>query len=119
MYDDNNIFAKIIKKEIPCNSVYEDENVIFFNDINPQAKIHILGIPKEKVRNLSEFITICGEEKVFNFFEKTIEVVNSFNLTDSGYRLITNEGKDSNQEVPHFHIHILGGENLGGLNSIP
>ena len=57
MYDDNNIFAKIIKKEIPCNSVYEDENVLFFNDINPQAKIHILGIPKEKVRNLSELIS--------------------------------------------------------------
>ena len=115
MYDDNNIFAKIIRKEIPCNLVYEDEKVLFFNDINPQAKIHILGIPKNKVANLREFISKTDSNTIKYFFDKVIEITNKFELNKSGYRLITNDGLNSNQEVPHFHVHILGGENLGGL----
>jgi len=115
MYDDNNIFAKIIKKEIPCQLVYEDEKVLFFNDINPQAKIHILGVPKNSVINLREFITNTDNETVKYFFDKTLEIIKNYGLDKSGYRLITNDGKNANQEVPHFHIHILGGENLGGL----
>ena len=118
MYDDNNIFAKIIRKEIPCQHVYEDEKVLFFNDINPQAKIHILGIPKNKVIALSEFILKTDKETVKYFFQKTIEVINSLGMDKSGYRLITNDGENANQEVPHFHVHILGGENLGGLFKI-
>ena len=116
MYDKNNIFAKIINKDIPCDLILEDEKVIFFYDIHPQAKIHILGIPKADVSNLSEFIKKCGQEEVYYFFQKIFEVVNKFNLQKTGYRLITNEGTDSNQEVPHFHVHILGGENLGSLS---
>ncbi len=116
MYDKNNIFAKIIKKEIPCNLIFEDEKIIFFHDINPQAKIHILGIPKTEVINLSDFIQKCGQEEVYYFFKKIYEIVKKFNLQKTGYRLITNEGTDSNQEVQHFHVHILGGENLGSLN---
>ena len=115
MYDDNNIFAKIIRKEIPCNLIFEDDEVLFFNDINPQAKIHILGVPKAEVENLSDFINKCDEKKVAYFFNRVIDVVKKFDLHKKGYRIITNEGKDSNQEVPHFHIHILGGENIGGL----
>ena len=115
MYDNNNIFAKIIRKEIPCELVFEDEKVLFFNDINPQAKIHVLGIPKEPVINLREFISKTNKETVKYFFDKVLEVINKLQLEKSGYRIITNDGLNSNQEVPHFHIHILGGENLGGL----
>ena len=116
MYDKNNIFLKIINKEIPCDLIFEDKKVIFFHDIRPQAKIHILGIPKVEVINLSDFIKLCGLEGVYYFFQKIYEVVKKFNLQKTGYRLITNEGIDSNQEVPHFHVHILGGEKLGSLN---
>ena len=115
MYDDNNIFAKIIRKEIPCNRVYEDEKVLFFDDINPQAKIHILGVPKNSVINFREFISKTDKKTIKYFFDKALEIIRKLNLDKSGYRLITNDGKNANQEVPHFHIHILGGENLGGL----
>ena len=115
MYDDNNIFAKIIRKEIPCKLVYEDEKVLFFNDINPQAKTHILGIPKSSVINLREFISKTDKDTVKYFFDKVTEIVQNLGLDKTGYRLITNDGKNANQEVQHFHIHILGGENLGGL----
>ena len=116
MYDTNNVFAKIINKKIPCDLILENEKVIFFHDINPQAKIHILGIPKTEVVNLSEFVQKCGQEEVYYFFNKVFEVVKKFDLQETGYRLITNEGKNANQEVPHFHVHILGGEKLGSLN---
>jgi len=118
MYDDNNIFAKVIRKEIPCNIVYEDKKVLFFYDINPQAKIHIIGVPKNSVINFREFISDTDKETVKYFFDKTLEVIKNFSLDKSGYRLITNDGKNGNQEIPHFHIHILGGENLGGLRKI-
>ena len=115
MYDDNNIFAKIIRKEIPCNLIYEDDKVLFFNDINPQAKIHVLGIPKNPVKNFREFISKTDKDTIKYFFDKASEVINNLGLDKLGYRLITNDGKNANQEVPHFHVHILGGENLGGL----
>ncbi len=117
MYDQNNIFAKIIKNEIPCDKVFEDDKVLFFNDINPKASIHILGIPKLEVISFSDFIAQSNINDIKYFFQKTIEIVQKFKLDKTGYRLITNEGKDANQEVPHFHIHILGGNNLDGLNS--
>ena len=115
MYDDDNIFAKIIRKEIPCDCIYEDEQVLFFKDINPQAKIHILAIPKEKVENFRDFIKSSKEETIIYFFKKVNEIINKLGLEEDGYRIITNDGLNSNQEVPHFHIHILGGENLGGI----
>jgi len=115
VYDENNIFAKIIRKEIPCETIYEDEKVLFFKDINPQAKIHILGIPKEKVINLREFIEIEDKNTLIYFFSKVHEVIKKLGLEKKGYRLITNDGLNANQEVPHFHVHILGGQNLGGL----
>lgn len=115
MYDNNNIFAKIIRNEISCDKVFEDEKVLFFNDINPKAKIHILGIPKAEVITLSDFIFKSNANDVQYFFKKSIEIVKKFQLEKTGFRLITNDGKDANQEVLHFHIHILGGNNLGGL----
>tara|TARA_B100001964_G_C14200914_1_gene585751 strand:+ start:1081 stop:1437 length:357 start_codon:yes stop_codon:yes gene_type:complete len=113
MYDNNNIFAKIIRNEISCDKIFEDDRALFFNDINPKAKIHILGLPKAKVISLSDFIIQSSEIDFKYFFQKIFEVVKKFKLNKTGYRLITNDGKNANQEVPHFHVHILGGNNLG------
>ena len=115
MYDENNIFAKILRKEIPCKPIYEDDKVFFFNDINPQAKIHILAIPKMPVIDYSDFISKADNEMIKYFFNKINEVAKDQGLINSGFRIVTNNGKDANQEVPHFHFHILGGENLKGI----
>lgn len=115
MYDKQNIFAKIIRKEISCENIYEDENVLFFNDINPQAKIHILGIPKLEVVDFSEFILKADTKEVSYFFLKVENIVDRFDLKAGGYKLVMNSGKDGCQEVPHFHVHILGGEKLSHL----
>ena len=115
MYDENNVFAKILRKEIPCNPIYEDDKVFFFNDINPQATIHILAIPKMSVTDYNDFIAKADKEMIKYFFDKINEIAKKHGLLDSGFRLVTNNGRDANQEVPHFHIHILGGENLKGI----
>ena len=115
MYDINNIFAKILRKEIPCEVVYEDDNVLFINDINPLAKIHILVIPKMDVENFNDFILQSDQKTIKYFFSKIHDVTKELTLDQSGYRLVINTGKDANQEVPHFHIHILAGENLKGI----
>jgi len=113
MYDNDNIFAKIIKGQIPCKKVYEDEDVLFFEDINPVSKVHVLGIPKVKCVNFSEFIQNNDKEIVANFFQKINLVVEKLGIKESGYRVISNSGNDGGQEVPHFHVHILGGERIG------
>ena len=113
MYDDNNIFAKILRSEIPCDKVYEDNNVIFFHDINPVAKVHVLGVPKIKCVNFADFIEQSNEQTIKNFFKKVLVVVKMLDLKESGYRLITNSGSDGGQEVSHYHVHIIGGEPLG------
>ena len=113
MYDDNNIFAKIIRSEIPCDKVYEDDNVLFFYDINPVAKVHVLGIPKIKCVNFADFIEQTNEQTIKNFFNKILDVVKMLGLKENGYRLITNNGPNGGQEVPHYHVHIIGGEPLG------
>ncbi len=115
MYDENNIFAKILKKEIPCDKIHEDEHSLFFKDINPQAKIHILGIPKFSCTTFSEFIKNANSEIVISFFKSVQMVINDLGIEKNGYRLITNSGEDGGQEVPHFHIHILAGEKIGRL----
>ena len=115
MYNENNIFAKILRKEIPCDKVYEDEFSLFFKDINPQAKIHILGIPKFPCTSFSDFLKNADNESISFFFKSVQIVINQLNIEESGYRLITNSGEDGGQEVPHFHIHILAGEKIGAL----
>ena len=115
MYDEDNIFAKILRKEIPCDKVYEDVFSLFFNDIKPQAKIHILGIPKFPCLNFSDFIKNADYENVKSFFNSVQHVINKIDIESNGYRLIMNSGEDGGQEVPHFHIHILAGEKIGSL----
>ena len=112
MYEANNIFAKILRGEIPCDKVYEDEKVLFFNDINPKAKIHIIGIPKLKVVNFGDFMSQAGAETTHHFFSKVYDVVREKKIEKSGFKIITNSGENGGQEVQHFHVHILGGEKL-------
>ena len=112
MYDDNNIFAKIIRGEIPCEKVYEDETVLFFKDINPVAKIHVLGVPKINCVNFSDFVLKNDPNTVSDFFKKVDMVIDKLRIKNSGYKIITNSGTDGGQEVPHFHIHIVGGEKI-------
>ena len=113
MYDKSNIFAKIIRKEIPCDLIYEDEKVMFFNDINPLAKVHILGIPKMDVLDFNDFISKADKETIAHFFSKTHEIIKEVDIDKSGFKIITNSGENGGQEVLHFHVHILGGERMG------
>ena len=113
MYDNNNIFAKIIDGKIPCKKIYEDQDVLFFEDINPVSKVHVLCVPKVKCVNFSEFVANNDKEIVANFFQKVEAVIEKLGIKESGYRIISNSGVDGGQEVPHFHIHILGGEKIG------
>ena len=115
MYDENNIFAKILRKEIPCDKVHEDEFSLFFNDINPQAKIHVLGIPKVECLNYYDFISRFNDKTIIAFFKSVNLVVDKLNIKETGFRIITNTGQDGGQEVPHFHVHILAGEKIGSL----
>ena len=112
MYDENNIFAKIIRGEIPCHKVYEDENVLFFRDINPIAKIHVLGIPKSQCVDFSDFILKNTSSVISDFFKKTDLVIEKLGIKKDGYKVISNSGANGGQEVPHFHIHIVGGEKI-------
>ena len=115
MYDENNIFAKILRKEIHCDKVHEDEFSLFFNDINPQAKIHVLGIPKFSCTTFSDFLKNADNKNISSFFKSVQLVISKLGLEEKGYRLISNSGEDGGQEVPHFHVHILAGEKIGSL----
>ena len=112
MYDENNIFAKIIRGEIPCDKVYEDDDVLFFKDINPIAKIHVLGIPKSQCEDFSDFISKNSPTKISEFFKKINLVIEKLDIANDGYKIISNSGINGGQEVPHFHIHILGGQKV-------
>ncbi len=115
MYDKNNIFAKILRNEIPCDKVYEDNHSLFFNDINPQAKIHVLGIPKTECVDLYDFTHNSDKKTVSSFFNSLNMVIDKLNIRHRGFRIISNSGEDGGQEVPHFHLHILAGEKIGVL----
>tara|TARA_B100001250_G_scaffold1427_1_gene1255 strand:+ start:351 stop:701 length:351 start_codon:yes stop_codon:yes gene_type:complete len=112
MYDENNIFAKIIRGEIPCDKVYEDDTVLFFKDINPIAKVHVLGIPKSQCVDFSDFVLKNTPATVSEFFKKINLVIENLGIANDGYKIISNSGMNGGQEVPHFHIHILGGQKV-------
>ncbi len=115
MYDDNNIFAKILRGEVDCNKFYEDDYSLFFYDISPQAKIHILGIPKSPCVDFYDFISNSDSETSSSFFKSVNKVIEKLKVKENGFRIITNSGQHGGQEVPHFHIHILAGEKIGSL----
>jgi histidine triad (HIT) family protein len=112
MYDNNNIFAKILRAEALCDKIYEDDYVFAFEDINPQAPVHILIIPKGPYKDFAHFSTQASTEELTNFFRVIPEIAAIAKINISGYRLITNNGTDAKQLVPHFHIHMLGGKKL-------
>ncbi len=113
-YTDENIFAKILRKEIPSECVYEDDEVYAFKDINPQAPTHILVIPKKKFCSFSDFCSRADEKTVSSFFKAVVRIVETLKLKD-GYRIISNIGNQGGQEVPHFHIHLLSGKKLSNI----
>lgn len=114
-YDPNNIFARILRGEIPCQRVYEDDSVLAFRDIAPAAPVHVLVIPKGAYCSFDDFIGVAAPADVAQFFLTVRKVAADLGLVDGGYRLITNHGPDAAQSVPHFHVHILAGRPLGGL----
>ncbi len=114
-YDDNNIFAKILRGEIPCDKVYEDDYVLAFRDIAPQAPVHILVIPKGKYVSIADFGTKGSADEVKALYAAVAKIADEEGLTDGGFRVIANTGLNGGQEVPHFHVHILGGQKLGPM----
>lgn len=108
---DDTIFDKIIRKEIPAHIVYEDEWVVAFKDINPQAPVHVLVIPRKKVTGFAEFAK-SNPLDIGEFFKRISLVASKLNLNDNGYRIVINHGQDGNQTVPYVHAHILGGRRL-------
>jgi histidine triad (HIT) family protein len=113
-YDDQNIFARILRGEIPNRTVLEDESVLAFHDIAPQAAVHVLVIPKRAYVSFADFAKAPAEE-VAAFWRAVGRVAGELGLEEGGYRLLTNMGADAGQEVPHFHVHIFGGEPLGRM----
>ncbi|MDX1704257.1 histidine triad nucleotide-binding protein [Altererythrobacter ishigakiensis] len=114
-YDDNNIFAKILRGEIPSTKVYEDEWAYAFEDINPQADIHTLVIPKGRYVSWEDFSAKATAEEIAGFVRAVGEVARAKGLVEPGYRLLANIGGHGHQEVPHLHVHIFGGHPLGPM----
>lgn len=114
-YDDQNIFAKILRGEIPNRTVYEDEWALAFHDINPQAPIHILVIPKGPYVSWDDFSGNASEAEIAGFIRAVGHVAREQGLVAPGYRLLANAGLDSHQEVPHLHVHLFGGRRLGPM----
>ncbi|QXK92099.1 HIT domain-containing protein [Neoehrlichia mikurensis] len=106
-YNDNNVFAKIIRGEVPCKKVYEDEFILSFHDINPEAPIHILVIPKKQYISYDDFME-SAPENILHLFRIIKKIAHQYDLHKTGYKLITNHGKKSGQIIPHFHVHLLG-----------
>ena len=114
-YDPENVFAKILRSEIPCDRVYEDDWALAFKDINPQAPVHILVVPKGEYVSSDDFAANASDAEIAGFFRAIGEIARLSDIVNSGYRILANHGRDGHQEVPHFHIHIFGGRDLGGM----
>lgn len=114
-YDENNIFAKILRGEIPCDKVYEDDHVLAFNDIAPKAPVHILVIPKGPYVSIDDFGVRAPAEEIKALFTAVDKIVAAQGLKAKGFRTIANTGLNGGQEVPHFHLHILGGRAIGPM----
>jgi histidine triad (HIT) family protein len=114
-YDPSNVFARILRGELPCRKVYENDHVLAFHDIRPQAPVHVLVIPKRPYVSLEDFSAQATPAEQAAFLTAVGHVARTLGLVDAGYRVLANHGPDSNQEVPHFHVHIFGGRNLGRM----
>ena len=114
-YDEQNIFAKILRGEVPCQKVYEDDFALAFHEINPQAPTHILVIPKGAYVSWDDFSAKADEAEIAGFVRAVGTVAREAGLVESGYRLLANAGVNSHQEVPHLHVHIFAGRPLGPM----
>lgn len=114
-YDSNNIFARILRGEIPCKKVYEDDYVLAFHDINPQAPVHILVIPKGAYVSVNDFAAKAGEAEIAGLIRALGTVAEMAGVAEDGWRLLSNVGTNGHQEVPHLHFHIFGGRMLGSM----
>lgn len=114
-YNPNNIFARILRGEIPCNKVYEDDYVLAFLDITPKAPTHILVIPKGAYLDIHDFGANASAEEITGFFRAVSKISIEQNLIPDGFRSIANTGLHGGQEVPHFHLHVLGGKHIGPM----
>jgi len=118
IYDDNNIFAKILREEIPCNKIYEDDFILSFYDINPQKKIHALVIPKGKYVDLDDFSLNASSEEIVGLIKGINIVAKKLGISTEvgkGYRALANISDEGGQEVPHLHFHLFGGEKVGKM----
>ena len=114
-YQSDNIFAKILRGEIPCNKVYEDEWALAFHDINPQAPVHVLVIPKGDYVSMADFTADAPSDLIAGYIRAVGKVADQLGLAEDGYRTLANAGDNAHQEVPHLHIHIFGGKKLGPM----
>ncbi|MBF0859871.1 histidine triad nucleotide-binding protein [Gluconobacter sp. LMG 31484] len=114
-YDPGNIFARILRKEIPARAVYEDDFALAFHDIAPQAPIHVLVIPKGPYVSIADFGATASPDEITGFWRAVSKIAEEQGLTREGFRLISNSGPNSGQDVPHFHVHLFGGAALGPL----
>ncbi len=114
-YDDANIFARILRGEIPCRKVHEDDWSLAFHDINPQAPTHVLVIPKGRYISMADFSARASEAEIAGFIRAVGQVARDMGLEAPGYRLLANVGEDSGQEVPHLHVHLFAGRPLGPM----
>ena len=114
-YDPQNIFAKILRGEIPNKTVFEDEHVLAFHDIAPQAPVHVLVIPKGAYVSARDFAARASDAEIAGFWRAVGRVAAELGLEQAGYRLLTNHGINAGQEVPHFHVHLFGGGPLGRM----
>ena len=118
-YDPNNIFARILRGEIPCNKVYENAHALAFHDIRRQTKIHVLVIPKGAYLSMTDFAEKASAAEIEGFVRAVGETAKTVGVTAAGYRILANNGAAANQEVPHLHIHIFGGQPLGRMIKPP
>ncbi len=116
-YAPDNVFARILRGELPCKKVYENEHVLAFHDINPQAPVHILVIPKGAYVSLADFSAKASDAELAGFIRAVGEIARAQGLVEPGYRILANNGRDANQEVPHFHVHLFAGRPLGRMIS--
>jgi histidine triad (HIT) family protein len=118
-YDRNNIFARILRGEIPCKKVYEDAHVLAFHDINPQSPTHILVIPKGEYVSMDDFAATASDAEISALFRAVGKIARERKVAGNGYRFLANHGSDAHQEVPHFHVHLFGGRDLGPMIGKP
>jgi histidine triad (HIT) family protein len=114
-YDRDNVFARILRGELPCTKVHEDAHALAFRDINPLAPIHVVLIPKGEYVSAADFSAKASDAELASFMRAVATIAAAEGITESGFRIIANTGKDGRQEVPHFHMHILGGRDIGPM----